>query len=850
MNLTPDDPKLTAYALGELDATERAAIETALARSPECRRAVAEIHALSAELTTELAADTATAKGALTAEPWTRAGDLQSPSAMSSTPDGDYKSPALAADADAPGEGNVIFLPWRHWRTLGMAAAAALVVGFFVTKAWQRTKPERMAKEEMSLPAARAKAVTSWAQRPTNQVAQSATLTARGATNSLVTVIRTNGSSGVGSVNFATVDGSAAAGTLSDGKLVIGGGFTSYNRAVPHPSLRLKATGTLATAVGLDLLSFSDSSYSVSENAGGSSITVALPGGTVGQTIVQFAIGDSTRHLANGRAVLVVTDNDLTTPDSVGRLHPDAAYPRYVENPFTLVATEPLSTFSTDVDTASYANVRRLLNQNLLPPRDAVRIEELLNYFTYDYAPPTGAHPFAAHVEVAGCPWAPEHRLVRVGLKGRELKADKRPPSNFVFLIDVSGSMSPVMRLPLIKQSLRALVKRMTENDRVAMVVYASSSGTVLESTSAVNKEVILAAIDRLEAGGSTNGGEGIQRAYDLAVANFIKGGVNRVLLCTDGDFNVGITDRGQLLKLIEEKAKSGVFLTTLGVGDDNFKDATLQQLADRGNGNYHYLDSVEEGHKVLVEQMNATLVTIAKDVKIQIEFNPAQASAYRLIGYEKRILAKQDFNNDAKDAGEIGAGHTVTALYEVVPPGVALRGDVDPLKYQPEKNTVLPRSEPDKAKPALNTAQWREARVDLVKQLEALRRANPVDTARVANVERQVEFVDNLLGKLGRFRDELLTLKLRYKAPDGDKSTLMEIPVTDSGAKLARASADFKFASAVASFGMVLKDSPFKGTATLDSALELAREGKGDDTHGYRAEFINLLGKAKTLKK
>ncbi|MFM8470411.1 MAG: vWA domain-containing protein [Limisphaerales bacterium] len=475
-----------------------------------------------------------------------------------------------------------------------------------------------------------------------------------------------------------------------------------------------------------------------------------------------------------------------------------AAYPRYVENPFTLVASEPLSTFSTDVDTASYANVRRFLNQNQLPPRDAVRIEELLNYFSYAYAPPTGDQPFAAHLEVAGCPWAPEHRLLRVGLKGRVLKEDKRPPSNFVFLIDVSGSMSPAVRLPLIKESLRQLVKRMTENDRVGIVVYAGTSGTVLESTSAVNKELILAAIDRLEAGGSTNGGEGIQRAYDLAVANFIKGGVNRVILCTDGDFNVGITDRGQLLKLIEDRAKSGVFLTTLGVGDDNFKDATLQQLADKGNGNYHYLDTVAEGHKVLVEQMNATLVTIAKDVKVQIEFNPAQAAAYRLIGYEKRILAKEDFNNDAKDAGEIGAGHTVTVLYEVVPAGVPVRGAVDPLKYQPNPPPVL-TSGP--AKPATGSK-------------------------------------------------ELLTLKLRYKAPDGDTSKLLEFPLTDSRVPFARASVDFKFASAVAEFGMLLKDSPFKGTATFDSALELAGEGRGDDTHGYRAEFLNLVAKAKELKR
>lgn len=890
MNLTPDDPKLTAYALGELDATERAAVEAALTRSPECRRAVEEIRALSAELTTELAADTATALATLPNplnEPAVVGRGVPTPPSATQTPQalGGALGTARPTDSGAgarssPGEGKVIFLPWRHWRTLAMAAAAALVVGFFVTKAWQRTKPERMAKEEMSLPAARAKAVTNWAQRPTNQVAQLATLTALGATNSLVTVIRTNGSSGVGSVNFATVDGSAAAGTLSDGKLVIGGGFTSYNRAVPNISLRNKATGTLATAVGLELLSFSDPSYSVSENAGGSHITVTRTGGLPGQVAVQFSTTDGTRVVPTGWAEAYgrFQSNEA---HKYWAFQPDtrttAAYPRYLENPFTLVASEPLSTFSTDVDTASYANVRRFLNQNQLPPRDAVRIEELLNYFTYDYAPPTGEHPFAAHVEIAGCPWAPEHRLVRVGLKGREMKADKRPPSNFVFLIDVSGSMQPAERLPLLKQALRMLVKKMNPTDRVGVVVYASEVGVKLPSTSCEQKERILSVLEALEAGGSTNGGEGIQQAYALAQANFIKGGINRVILCTDGDFNVGLTDQRQLVQLIEEKAKSGVFLTTLGVGTDNLKDALMQKLADKGNGNYHYLDSVEEGHKVLVEQMNATLVTIAKDVKIQIEFNPAQASAYRLIGYEKRILAKQDFNNDAKDAGEIGAGHTVTALYEVVPPGVAVRGDVDPLKYQVNPDNTAPskiveltarlkrnlaeldalkaelakrEARPAEIRIATGTAaEWHDIRAGLAKNLEELKRAKPVDAARVASNEEQIRVVDNIIGKLGRLRTELLTLKLRYKAPDGDKSMLMEISVSDSGAKLARASADFKFASAVASFGMVLKDSAFKGTATFDSALELAQEGKGNDTHGYRAEFINLLGKAKVLK-
>lgn len=635
-------------------------------------------------------------------------------------------------------------------------------------------------------------------QRPTNQVAQAAT-------NGDLRFTSTNSLAGTGSVaslDLYITSSTAVAGVdyvAQNGTLTI-----TSDSSTPRQFFRylVPATGT----------------------------TGLVPSGATPRTVLAQAEGS---HWYFARDQRLAEREQITT----------AAYPRYMENPFTLVASEPLSTFSTDVDTASYANIRRFLNQNQLPPRDAVRIEELLNYFTYDYAPPTSEHPFAAHIEVAGCPWAPEHRLVRVGLKGRELKADKRPPSNFVFLIDVSGSMSPVTRLPLIKQSLRQLVKRMTENDRVGIVVYASASGTVLESTSAVNKEVILAAIDRLEAGGSTNGGEGIQRAYDLAVANFIKGGVNRVLLCTDGDFNVGITDRSQLLKLIEEKAKSGVFLTTLGVGDDNFKDATLQQLADKGNGNYHYLDTAEEGHKVLVEQMNATLVTIAKDVKVQIEFNPAHAAAYRLIGYEKRLLAKEDFNNDAKDAGEIGAGHTVTALYEVVPPGVQVRGAVDPLKYQPNGQPT-----------DLATKGRKELEAERAKLEAAVANSAKVfkpNHPKMVELASQLEELNKKLGlaKGKAISRELLTLKLRYKAPDGDKSTLMEIPVTNSRAPFARASTDFKFASAVAEFGMLLKDSPFKGTATFDSALEHAREGKGDDTHGYRAEFINLVAKAKALK-
>jgi Ca-activated chloride channel homolog len=477
-----------------------------------------------------------------------------------------------------------------------------------------------------------------------------------------------------------------------------------------------------------------------------------------------------------------------------------AAYDHLVENPFLRAKSNPLSTFSIDVDTASYPNARRFINEGELPPKDAVRIEEMINYFTYDYAQPTDGKPFAVHVDLASCPWESSHRLVRIGLKGKEIATDKRGPSNLVFLLDVSGSMEPAERLPLIKQSMRLLVEKLTENDRVAIVVYAGASGLALPSTPGNDKEKILTALETLQAGGSTNGAEGIQLAYKIAADNFIKGGVNRVILATDGDFNVGVTNQGDLIRLIEEKAKSGVFLSVLGVGNDNLKDSTMVKLADKGNGNYAYLDSLDEARKVLVQQMSGTLVTIAKDVKIQVEFNPARVASYRLIGYEKRMLRKEDFNNDKIDAGEIGAGHTVTALYEVVPVGTNANPatnvpPVDPLKYQ-------------KDEPKKNTSQSEAA------------------------------------------TGEMLTVKLRYKKPDGDKSELIERPVTDSNAAFASTSPDFKFAAAVAEFGMILRDSEHKGNGTFGAVLEWAQEGRGNDKNGYRAGFIELVRKAQSLKK
>jgi Ca-activated chloride channel family protein len=466
------------------------------------------------------------------------------------------------------------------------------------------------------------------------------------------------------------------------------------------------------------------------------------------------------------------------------------AYDRIEDNRFLQATQNPLSTFSIDVDTASYAVARRFLQGGTLPPKDAVRIEEMLNYFSYNYPAPSGEGPFSASVEVAQAPWALEHRLVRIGLKGQELEMEQRPSSNLVFLLDVSGSMQPANKLPLLKQAMRLLVDRLGEKDRVAIVVYAGASGLVLPSTSSDQKGRILAALENLEAGGSTNGGSGIRLAYQTAVSNFISGGINRVILATDGDFNVGTTNQGDLTRLIEDKAESGVFLTVLGFGMGNYKDSTLEKLADMGNGNYAYIDTINEARKVLVDEINSTLVTIAKDVKIQIEFNPLQVSAYRLIGYENRLLRKEDFNDDTKDAGEIGAGHTVTALYEIVPAGKGLQiPGVDPLKYQ-----------------------------------------TPMVATDVAQ------------------SGELLTLKLRYKQPDGETSQLLEFPVRDGDKAYSRASQDFKFAAAVASFGMILRQSPYKGNGTLDAVLELAEEGKGSDRHGYRAEFLELVKQARTL--
>jgi Ca-activated chloride channel homolog len=463
-------------------------------------------------------------------------------------------------------------------------------------------------------------------------------------------------------------------------------------------------------------------------------------------------------------------------------------YGRLAENPFLNVADNPLSTFSVDVDRAAYSNVRRFLTSGQRPPRDAVRIEEMVNYFTYDYPDPSGAQPFSVTTEVTACPWNERHRMLLVGLQGRRMKTADLPPNNLVFLIDVSGSMMEPNKLPLVKQGLELLVNQLRPQDRVAIVVYAGNAGLVLPSTAGSNKGAILSAIQELEAGGSTAGGAGIKLAYDVARQNFLDRGNNRVILATDGDFNVGASSDGDLEQLIESERKDNIFLTVLGFGTGNTKDSKMELLADKGNGNYAYVDTLAEARKVLVQEMGATLFTIAKDVKLQIEFNPAKVASYRLIGYENRLLRKEDFNNDAKDAGDIGAGHSVTALYELVPPGSekVAGSSVDPLKYQATHVTA----------------------------------ASP----------------------------ELLTLKLRYKEPTSETSKLLTYPVNDSGATLASASDNARFAAAVAEFGMLLRNSEHKGDATYDEVRQLAQKSLGRDFEGYRRDFLTMINDAQRL--
>ncbi len=466
-------------------------------------------------------------------------------------------------------------------------------------------------------------------------------------------------------------------------------------------------------------------------------------------------------------------------------------YSRIYDNEFKDSKKDPLSTFSIDVDKASYSNVRRFITQNQLPQADAVRIEEMINYFSYNYPKPTNNQPFSITTEYTDCPWNKNHQLIHIGLQGKEIAMDNLPANNLVFLLDVSGSMESEDKLPLLKSGLRLLVEQMRPQDKVAIVVYAGAAGVVLPSTSGDHKDRIYDALEKLQAGGSTAGGEGILLAYKTAKENFMNKGNNRIILATDGDFNVGVSSDGELTRLIEKQREDGVFLSVLGFGSGNYKDSKMEQLADKGNGNYAYIDNILEAKKVLVKEMGGTLLTIAKDVKLQIEFNPTKVKGYRLVGYENRLLNNEDFNDDKKDAGELGSGHTVTAIYEIIPAGsTELIASVDKLKYQEGSNHSASEN------------------------------------------------------------NEVMTIKFRYKEPKESTSQLISHIVLDKKIPFSAATENCKFSCAVAEFGMLLRDSKFKGDSDFKRIIAMAKESKGKDEEGYRAEFIRLVEMAELLKK
>ncbi|MDJ1503287.1 YfbK domain-containing protein [Xanthocytophaga agilis] len=480
-------------------------------------------------------------------------------------------------------------------------------------------------------------------------------------------------------------------------------------------------------------------------------------------------------------------------PPAIASDYNTESYNTIHENIFQEALRNPLSTFSIDVDAASYSNVRRFVELGQAPPKDAVRIEEMINYFEYDYPQPSGNVPFSITTEVSECPWNPKNRLVHIGLQGKNIPTQNLPPSNLVFLIDVSGSMQDANKLPLLKSAFGLLIEQLRPQDHVAIVVYAGAAGLVLPSTSGNQKEKIRNALNQLEAGGSTAGGQGIELAYKVAQEYFQKDGNNRIILATDGDFNVGSSSDAEMERLIEKKRSTGIFLTVLGFGMGNYKDSKMEILADKGDGNYAYIDNLLEGKKVFVNEFGGTLFTIAKDVKIQIEFNPAQVKAYRLVGYENRALKNEDFNNDKKDAGELGSGHNVTALYEIVPTGESSDNSsdtIDPLKYQ--KNVVDPKAY--------------KAR-------------------------------------------EMMTVKLRYKKPNETTSSLIETTLADNKTPLSKTSDNFRFSAAVAEYAMLLRDSEYKGTATYNQVITLATQAKGKDEEGYRIEFINMVKASEFLQ-
>jgi Ca-activated chloride channel family protein len=758
-----DDPRLSAYALDELEAGERAAVEALLAAEPLARAFVDELRVTAAALGAGLGSETAPG---LT----------------------DEQRAVIEARAAAAARRPAPVLQLRNFVGVGLAAGALFWAGRVLVT------PRPMIRTTDAERAARV------AQADVPGHAPGDTRTARlegigyadGAGNEATVVARTGVEPGL-SVDAPaepqpfqrtfSVEGESA----SDAMVLVDPGLEAsgnvgFNLALVPPA------GPEATRFdGLASTGNADSSANHWHDETGAGAAR------------ESDAGDPVRYSADYDVELDDVALDVFTrelrDDVDGRYRFSGLY----ENPFKVpTGADGFSTFSIDVDTASYANVRGYLERNTLPPAAEVRIEELVNYFPYAYAPPSGEHPFAVHVEVGQAPWRPEHRLLRVAIKAREVERAERQPSNLVFLLDVSGSMSPANKLPLLKSSLEMLVGQLDERDHIGIVTYAGTSGVHLASTNAEQKDTLIQSIRSLRSGGSTNGEAGIQLAYRMAEANRVEG-VNRVILATDGDFNVGMSSDGALTALIADKAQSGVFLTVLGFGTGNFKDQKLEAISGRGNGTFHYIDSQLEAKKVLVDELVGTLETVAKDVKIQLDFNPLEVAAYRLVGYENRVLANQDFLDDTKDAGEVGAGHQVTALYEIVPAGGSVEpgaAGVEPSRYQ------QPVPEPA--------------------------RQTVTETASSG---------------------ELLTVRLRYKQPEGSESTGFEVHVRDAGLRFAELSEDARFASSVAAFGMLLRGSRHAGSADLHAVFDWALNSSQSDPHGYRREFLRLVEKAMALR-
>ncbi len=703
-----DEIKLTAYALGEGSAAERAEIEARLRTDPAAQAAVDDIRAFAAQLETELKN-----------EPGITLTDDQR---------------RRIFQAPAQGAGRSVRFPWR--RITGFAAVAAAVTLVFGGTLWHAAKTlleNRFAKLDESSIACEIIEVD---EQQLDELWTPEELP------ELVEVV-----------------------TPPDVELDM----------APPPQVE----DFCAAPIGNSAAELNIASDCISP--------IIMKGLAPGVMANRSGAGRAARSSAYGGQWLGYVDSPAAENTE--------SYAPIQGNTFKSIADEPLSTFSIDVDTASYANVRRFLRAGEMPPPDAVRVEEMINYFPYDYAQPKGDVPFAVHIESAACPWNKAHPLVKIALKGKELDAQSRPPCNLVFLLDVSGSMDMDNKLPLVKKAIQLLARQLTAKDRVSIVVYASATGLVLPATPGNDLAAIDAAIERLQAGGSTAGGAGIRLAYDEAIKNLLPDGNNRVVLCTDGDFNVGITDSGELAAFIAERAQKGIFLTVLGFGMGNYKDDRLETLADKGNGNYAYIDNFSEARKNLVEQAAGTLFAIAKDVKLQIEFNPAHFSSYRLIGYENRLLAKEDFNDDKKDAGELGAGHVVTAFYELVPVGAESVPGVDPLKYQaPEDRPAAKEKKPAHASP-----EW-------------------------------------------------LTVKLRYKLPKENKSAKIEVPFVGTFVPLDSASEDFRFAAGVAAAGLMLRGDLAAIDLTYREVVEWTSAAVGADASGYRREFIDLLKNAAAL--